>query len=134
MDPLMGHLLGSLLINKKGVDGLPKPTSNANFVITLKNKEYIYHLWQNIYFTICTKTVSTPWPNLKTGLPITQYNFKSRALPSLTLPLLGTIASLALALLKLYFCWTFFYSYLNKNKTNKNQRNKVEVKWKQEQK
>ena len=124
MDPLMGHLLGSLLINKKGVDGLPKPTSNANFVITLKNKEYIYHLWQNIYFTICTKTVSTPWPNLKTGLPITQYNFKSRALPSLTLPLLGTIASLALALLKLYFCLTL----------NKNQRNKVEVKWKQEQK
>jgi hypothetical protein len=46
MDPLIGNLLGdgSLLINKKGSDGLPKPTANANFVITLKNKEYIYHL------------------------------------------------------------------------------------------
>ena len=32
----MSNLLGdgSLQINKKGVDGLPKPTSNANFVIT----------------------------------------------------------------------------------------------------
>jgi hypothetical protein len=87
MDPLIGNLLGdgSLQINKKGVDGLPKPTSNANFVITLKNKEYVYQLWQNIYFTICTKTVPNPWPNPKTGLPTTQYNFKSRALPSLTL-------------------------------------------------
>ena len=92
MDPLIGNLLGdgSLQINKKGVDGLPKPSSNANFVITLKNKEYVDHLWQNIYFTICTKTVPTPGPNPKTGLPTIQYNFKSRALPSLTLlPLEG---------------------------------------------
>jgi hypothetical protein len=46
IDPLIGNLLGdgSLQINKKGVDGLPKPTSNANFCITLKNKEYVYHL------------------------------------------------------------------------------------------
>lgn len=58
---------------------------NANFVMTLKNKEYVYHLWQNIYASICTKTVPTPWPNPKTGLPVSQYNFKSRALPSLTL-------------------------------------------------
>jgi hypothetical protein len=43
MDPLIGKLLGdgSLQINKKGVDGLPKPTSNANFAITLKSKEYV---------------------------------------------------------------------------------------------
>lgn len=53
--------------------------------MTLKNKEYIYHLWQHIYSSICTKTVPTPWPNPKKGLPVTQYNFKSRALPSLTL-------------------------------------------------
>jgi hypothetical protein len=87
MDPLNGNLLGdgSLHKNKKGLDGLPKPSSNANFVITLKNKEYVDHLWQNIYFTICTKTVPTPRPKPKTGLPTTQYNFKSRALPSLTL-------------------------------------------------
>ena len=46
MNPLIGNLLGdgSLIINKKGADGLPKPTANANFAITLKNKEYIYHL------------------------------------------------------------------------------------------
>jgi hypothetical protein len=38
MDPLIGNLLGdgSLLINKKGVDGLPKPISNANFCYNLK--------------------------------------------------------------------------------------------------
>ena len=36
MDPLIGNLLGdgSLQISKKGVDGLPKPNSNANFVMT----------------------------------------------------------------------------------------------------
>lgn len=87
MDPLVGNLLGdgSLQINKKGPDGKPKPTANANFSITLKNKEYIYHLWQNIYSTICTNTVPTPYPNPKKGLPVTQFKFKSRALPSLTL-------------------------------------------------
>jgi len=87
MEPLIGNLLGdgSLLIHKKGVDGSPKPNNNANFCMTLKNKEYIYHLWENIYSTICSKTVPCPWPNPKTGRPITQYNFKSRSLPSLTL-------------------------------------------------
>lgn len=30
-------------------------------------------------------TVPTPWPNPKKGLPVTQYNFKSRALPSIIL-------------------------------------------------
>ena len=47
VDPLIGNLLGdgSLLFNKKGQNGLPKPTSNANYVMTLKNKEYIYHLY-----------------------------------------------------------------------------------------
>lgn len=41
MDPLIGNLLGdrSLLINKQGVEGLPKPTSNANFVITKKQNQ-----------------------------------------------------------------------------------------------
>lgn len=87
MDPLVGNLLGdgSLQINKKGPDGKPKPTAKANFSVTLKNKEYIYHLWQNIYYTICSNTVPTPYPNSKKGLPVTQFNFKSRALPSFTL-------------------------------------------------
>jgi hypothetical protein len=59
INPLIGNLLGdgSLLINKKNSEGLPKPTANANFVMTLKNKEYIYHLCLNIYASICSKTV-----------------------------------------------------------------------------
>jgi hypothetical protein len=36
-------------------------------------------------FDYCTKTVPTPGPKPKTGLPTTQYKLKSRALPSLTL-------------------------------------------------
>lgn len=38
INPLIGILLGdgSLLINKKGIDGKPKPTANANFAMTLK--------------------------------------------------------------------------------------------------
>lgn len=43
MDPLNGNLLGdgSLQKNKKGLDGLPKPSSNANFVITLKTRSML---------------------------------------------------------------------------------------------
>lgn len=38
INPLIGILLGdgSLLINKKGIDGKPKPTANANFAMNLK--------------------------------------------------------------------------------------------------
>ena len=52
MDPLIGNLLGdgSLQIAKKGVDGKPKPNSNANFCMTLKSKSmfiiyvsFMYH-------------------------------------------------------------------------------------------
>lgn len=87
INPLIGNLLGdgSILFNKKGLDGKPKPNCNANYAMTLKNKEYIYHLWENIYAPICTKTLPTPWPNPKYGKPISQYHLKTRSLPSLTL-------------------------------------------------
>ena len=68
---------------------LKKKSEQSNtrlqFKQSKKNEEYIYHLWQNIYSSICTKTLPCPWPSPKTGLPATQYNFKSRASPSLTL-------------------------------------------------
>jgi hypothetical protein len=62
MDPLVGNLLGdgSLRFTHKGVDGKPKPGCNANYVMTLKRKDYTYHLWGNIYSTICTSTLPRP--------------------------------------------------------------------------
>lgn len=87
MDPLVGNLLGdgSLRFTHKGEDGKPKPGSNANYVITLKRKDYTNHLWKNIYSTICTSTLPRPWPNPKSGKQPTQYNFSSKSLPALSL-------------------------------------------------
>lgn len=86
LECLYGELLGDghLRYNKKGKDGLPAPNSNAQFAITLKSKEHIYHLWENIYKEICTSTGPHPWPKPKTGKPVTQYHLASRALPSLS--------------------------------------------------
>ena len=53
--------------------------------MTLKNKEYLYHLCKNIYKSICTNTEPRPWPNPKTGKPISQYVFSTKSLPYLTL-------------------------------------------------
>jgi hypothetical protein len=46
MDPLIGNLLGdgSLRFTHKGLDGKPKLNSNALYAMTLKDKDYIYHL------------------------------------------------------------------------------------------
>jgi hypothetical protein len=87
MDPLVGNLLGdgSLRFTHKGVDGKPKPGCNANYVMTLKRKDYTYHLWGNIYSTICTSTLPRPWPNPNSGKHPTQYNFSSKSLPALSL-------------------------------------------------
>jgi hypothetical protein len=87
MDPLIENLLGdgSLRFTHKGPDGKPKPGCNANYVMTLKSKDYIYHLWENIYSSICTSTLPRPWPNPKSGKQPTQYNFSSKTLPALSL-------------------------------------------------
>jgi hypothetical protein len=87
MNPLIGNLLGdgSLRFTHKGLDGKPKVNTNALYAMTLKDKDYIYHLWQNIYNSISTKTEPRAWPNPKTGKPITQYAFSSKTLSSLTL-------------------------------------------------
>jgi hypothetical protein len=86
-DVLIGNLLGDghLRFTKKDIEGKPKPNANALFSITLKNKEYIYFLWENCYKSICTDTLPRPWPPIKSGKPTTQYNFNSRSLPSITL-------------------------------------------------
>lgn len=50
---LIGQLLGDgpLLINKKGVNGLPKPTANANFVMTLKKQRgYLSFMIKYLFF------------------------------------------------------------------------------------
>ena len=87
MNPLIGNLLGdgSLRFTHKDLNGRPKLTTNASYAMTLKNKDYIYHLWKNIYSSICTNTGPRPWPNPNTGKPITQYTFNTKSLPSLTL-------------------------------------------------
>ena len=58
IDPLIGNLLGdgSLRFTHKDLNGKPKLSTNALYTITLKNKYYIYHFWQNIYNSICTNT------------------------------------------------------------------------------
>lgn len=102
MDPLIGNLLGdgSLRFTHKGLDGKPKVNTNALYAMTLKNKDYIYHLWQNIYYSISTKTEPRPWSGSAdkrskktqvlaggalTNLAVTQYTFSTKSLPSLTL-------------------------------------------------
>ena len=46
MNPLIGNLLGdgSLRFTHKDLNGRPKLTTNASYAMTLKNKDYIYHL------------------------------------------------------------------------------------------
>ena len=73
-----------LRYNKKGDDGLPKPNTNAQFAITLKSKEHIYHLWDNVYKEICSNVGPHPWPNPNTGKTVSQYHLASRALLSLS--------------------------------------------------
>ena len=85
-DAIIGELLGDghLRFNKKGVDGKPKPNTNAQLAMTVKSKEYVEYLWKKVYKPICSNTPPHPWPNPKTGKPVTQYHFASRALASLS--------------------------------------------------
>jgi ubiquinol-cytochrome c reductase cytochrome b subunit len=52
--------------------------------MTLKSKEYIEYLKENIYKEICTSTPVRPWPNPKTGKLPTQYAFNTKTLPALS--------------------------------------------------
>lgn len=87
LNPLVGNLLGDghLRFTHKGKDNKAKPNTNALFAITLKNKDYIYHLWTNIYRSICTELGPRPWPNLKSGLQPSQYTLNTKSIASLTL-------------------------------------------------
>jgi hypothetical protein len=45
LNPLVGNLLGDGSLRFTHLkDGKPKPNCNASYVMTLKNKEYIFHL------------------------------------------------------------------------------------------
>ncbi len=85
-EAIIGELLGDghLRFNKKGQDGKPKPHTNAQLAMTLKSKEHVEYLWQEVYKPICSNTPPHPWPNPKTGKPVTQYHFASKALVSLS--------------------------------------------------
>lgn len=87
MNPLIGNFLGDGSIRFAHIDlnGKPKLYSNALFAMTFKDKDYIYHLCNNIYYSICTNTKPRAWPNPKTGKPVSQYAFSTKSLPSLTL-------------------------------------------------
>ena len=86
VEALLGELLGDghLRFNKKGEDGKPKSNTNAQLAMTLKSKAYVDYLWQEVYKTICNNTPPHAWPNPKTGKPVTQYHFASKALASLS--------------------------------------------------
>lgn len=84
IDALHGSMLGDGWLGfKKCRD--PNPTGNARYSMSLKNHEYIMHLWSKIYSPICTSTVPCPRPNPKTGRPASSYNFKTLSLVPLTL-------------------------------------------------
>lgn len=86
VEPLIGNLLGDghlRFTHKKPNTNLS--SGNALYTMTLKNKEYIYYLWGNIYGFICTKTIPRPWPSIKSGKPASQYTFHTKSLPYLSL-------------------------------------------------
>jgi hypothetical protein len=62
LNPLVGNMLGDghLRFTHKDINRRPKPNTNALYSMTLKNKEYIMHLWSNIFKSICTNTVPNP--------------------------------------------------------------------------
>lgn len=86
IEALIEELLGDghLRFNTKNSDGKPKPNTNAQLAMTLKFKEHVYYLCQEIQKSICTMTPPHPWPNPKTGKPTTQYHFSSKALKSIS--------------------------------------------------
>ena len=86
---MIGDLLGDghLRFTVKDTEGKAKCGTNARYAMTLKSKDYIDYLKENIYSEICTSTPVRPWPNPKTGkLPTqSQYAFNTKSFLSLTL-------------------------------------------------
>ena len=82
---LTGDLLGDghLRYGNRNKEG--ERTGNCNYSMTLKMKDYTYHLWGNIYKGICTDTIPNGWPPVKSGKPITQYHFATRSFKQLSL-------------------------------------------------
>lgn len=75
----IGDLLGDgnvrLRKNKNGIY-----TSRFEFTFSKDNLPYLRHLKFKIYSKICTISEPTPWPNPKSGKPISEYWFCSRYL------------------------------------------------------
>jgi LAGLIDADG DNA endonuclease family/Proton-conducting membrane transporter len=87
-DALTGDLLGDGHLRFTHKDKNGNFTGNSHYAMTLKNYDYAFYLWKEIYSSICTSTPLRPWPNPKTGMCYTtnpsQYAFSSRSLPDLT--------------------------------------------------
>lgn len=82
--PLIGNLLGDghLRYGNKSAKDNNQVVGNVHYAMTLKSYDYTYHLWENIFTTICTTTKPWPWPNSQTP---SQYHFKTKSLIALTL-------------------------------------------------
>ena len=83
-EALIGDLLGDGHLRFTHKDKLGKYTGNAHYAMTLKNFDYAYFLWKDIYSSICTNTPLRPWPKPTTGIIPSQYAFSTRSLPELT--------------------------------------------------
>lgn len=83
-DALTGDLLGDGHLRFTHKDKNGNFTGNSHYAMTLKNYDYAFYLWKDIYSSICTSTPLRPWPNPKTGNTPSQYAFSSRSLPDLT--------------------------------------------------
>ena len=60
---LIGDLLGDGHLRVMYKDSKDKIIGNAHYAMTLKNYDYAYYLWKDIYSPICTTTPLRPWPN-----------------------------------------------------------------------
>ena len=83
--PLIGDLLGDGHLRYGNKNKLGEYTGNCLFAMTLKSESYASYLREKVYSDICTSSGLWPWPNPKTGRPVTQYHFKTKSLEALTL-------------------------------------------------
>lgn len=76
-DALIGDLLGDGHIRYPS-NG---KTTRMEFTFSKDNLPYLNYLKFIVYSEFCTQSRPTPWPNPKSGKPITQYWFSTRYLP-----------------------------------------------------
>lgn len=86
LDAIVGDLLGDGSIGMGNHKRWPNTNGRLEFTFSIANLAYLQHLKFNVYSSICTKTLPTPWPNILTypNKTVTQYWFSSRRLPFIT--------------------------------------------------